>query len=93
MGQGSEQDRQRYPTDLTDGQWAVIEPLLPPPSTGGRPEKHPRRGDRERDFVCVAYRVCVADAATRLSAVADGLLVFQAVARRGCGRRNPQSSA
>jgi transposase len=32
-----------YPSDLTDAQWAVIEPLLPPPSTGGRPEKHPRR--------------------------------------------------
>ncbi len=33
----------RYPTDLTDAQWALIEPLLPPPATGGRPEKHPRR--------------------------------------------------
>jgi hypothetical protein len=25
----------RYPSDLTDGQWALIEPLLPRPSTGG----------------------------------------------------------
>jgi len=25
-----------YPTDLTDEQWAVIEPLLPPAKTGGR---------------------------------------------------------
>ncbi|WP_061290979.1 IS5 family transposase [Herbidospora cretacea] len=33
----------RYPSDLTDAQWALIEPLLPAPSTGGRPEKHPRR--------------------------------------------------
>jgi transposase len=33
----------RYPSDLTDVQWAVIEQLLPAPSTGGRPEKHPRR--------------------------------------------------
>lgn len=33
----------RYPSDLTDAQWEVIEALLPPPSTGGRPEKHPRR--------------------------------------------------
>lgn len=33
----------RYDTDLTDAQWALIEPLLPPPSEGGRPEKHPRR--------------------------------------------------
>lgn len=28
---------QRYPTDLTDEQWALIRPLLPPPRPGGRP--------------------------------------------------------
>ena len=37
----------RYPSDLTDGQWAVLEPLLPVMSclaaAGGRPEKHARR--------------------------------------------------
>src|SRR5206468_7470909 len=26
-----------YATDLTDAQWAVIEPLLPPAKPGGRP--------------------------------------------------------
>lgn len=25
-----------YPTDLTDAQWAIIEPLIPPPKVGGR---------------------------------------------------------
>jgi transposase len=33
----------RYDSDLTDAQWRLIEPLLPPPATAGRPEKHPRR--------------------------------------------------
>ncbi|MEO3798030.1 IS5 family transposase [Nonomuraea sp. B10E15] len=33
----------RYPSDLTDAQWELIESLLPKPNTGGRPEKHPRR--------------------------------------------------
>ena len=37
----------RYPTDLTDEQWAVLEPLLPTmlcgTPLGGRPEKHWRR--------------------------------------------------
>ena len=28
---------QLYPTDLTDAQWAVLEPLIPPPKPGGRP--------------------------------------------------------
>ncbi len=35
--------RRRYPTDLTDAQWAILEPLVPPPKPGGRPPKHPRR--------------------------------------------------
>ncbi|MGI8761047.1 MAG: IS5 family transposase [Jatrophihabitantaceae bacterium] len=32
-----------YPSDLTDAQWALIEPLLPPMRRGGRREKHDRR--------------------------------------------------
>src|SRR5918997_462523 len=35
--------RRGYPSDLTDAQWALIEPLLPEPNTDGRREKHPRR--------------------------------------------------
>jgi transposase len=34
--------QRRYPSDLTDAQWALIELLLPAPNTGGRPEKRPR---------------------------------------------------
>jgi putative transposase len=37
----------RYPSDTTDREWALIQPLLPVPAChtpiGGRPEKHPRR--------------------------------------------------
>jgi len=37
-----------YPTpSVSDVQWRILEPLLPPPGNtagrGGRPEKHPRR--------------------------------------------------
>ena len=28
--------RLSYPTDLTDKEWAIIEPLIPPPRPGGR---------------------------------------------------------
>lgn len=35
--------RARYPSDTSDEQWELIEPLLPQVNTGGRPEKHPRR--------------------------------------------------
>jgi transposase len=38
----------RYPSDTTDAEWDLIEPLLPVPAcqtlAGGRPEKHHRRG-------------------------------------------------
>jgi putative transposase len=29
--------RKRYPSDLTDRQWAIVEPLIPPAKAGGRP--------------------------------------------------------
>lgn len=39
--------KRRYPSDMTDHEWELIEPLLPLPASettrGGRPEKHPRR--------------------------------------------------
>ena len=35
--------RKRYPSDLTDPQWARIEPLVPKPKPGGRPASVSRR--------------------------------------------------
>jgi transposase len=35
--------RRRYPTDLTDAQWAIRAPLVPAVRPGGRPAKHARR--------------------------------------------------
>jgi transposase len=35
--------RRADPTDLTDAQWAILEPYVPAPKPGGRPVKHPRR--------------------------------------------------
>ena len=35
--------RRASPTDLTDAQWAILEPSIPPRKPGGRPPKHPRR--------------------------------------------------
>jgi len=35
--------RKPYSTDLTDKQWAVIEPLIPPPKKTGRPREHDMR--------------------------------------------------
>jgi transposase len=35
--------RLAYTTDLTDEEWQILEPLLPPDKTGGRPRKYPVR--------------------------------------------------
>jgi putative transposase len=37
--------RQRlsYTTDLTDEEWQILKPLLPPAKSGGRPRKYPLR--------------------------------------------------
>src|ERR1700738_4175631 len=32
-------ERNSYPTDVTDDQWSVLEPLLPAAKLGGRPRK------------------------------------------------------
>ncbi len=31
--------RQTYATDLTDAEWMVLQPLIPPPKPGGRPRE------------------------------------------------------
>jgi len=36
MRQHHDREAAGYHTDLTDAQWAIIEPLIPPPKVGGR---------------------------------------------------------
>ena len=36
-------NRQPYPSDLSDTEWQLLEPVLPAPKPGGRPIKYPRR--------------------------------------------------
>lgn len=58
---------QWYPSDLSDAEWAVVEPLLPAPTShprGGRRERHPRR-----DIVdAILYVVCTGCAWRQLPA-------------------------
>jgi putative transposase len=35
--------RRRYPTDLSDAEWELVGPLIPPVKRGGRPALHQRR--------------------------------------------------
>jgi transposase len=36
-------NRKAYSSDLTDGEWALLAPFIPPPQPGGRPRKHDMR--------------------------------------------------
>jgi putative transposase len=40
---GGMRPRQRYPTDLTDKEWTLIQHLVPEAKSGGRPADYPRR--------------------------------------------------
>ena len=35
--------RRHYSSDLTNQEWVILEPLIPPPKPGGRPVAHERR--------------------------------------------------
>jgi putative transposase len=35
--------RLAYASDLTDEEWQILAPLLPPEKAGGRPRKYPMR--------------------------------------------------
>src|SRR3954452_2211768 len=73
--------RRAYATDLTDGQWALIAPLIPEAEPGGRPRKAPARD--LVDAIFSARRDGVASAAARPAALADGLLLSAPLAARG----------
>ena len=38
-GAAMSKPRKAYATDLTNEQWAILEPLIPPAKSGGRPRK------------------------------------------------------
>ena len=63
----------RYPSDLTDKEWALIRPLLPPASGEGR-----RRKTDLREIINAlshTFWMFVEDAPARIRAVANCLLV------------------
>ena len=43
--------RKKYTSDLTDEEWAILEPLVPPAKAGGRP----RPTDRREVFNAIVY--------------------------------------
>ena len=57
--------RKGYPSDLTDEQWAIVEPLIPPAPAerGGRPREVDMREVPQDDFLSPPERVPMGHAA------------------------------
>ena len=68
----------RYESDTTDGEWLVMEPLLPPPSALGRPRnRHASIG--ERDPLHCIHRLPMATIAEGFSTLLHGSGLFRRV--------------
>ncbi len=48
-------ERESYPTDLTDEQWKIVQPLIPPAKPGGRPRKTDVREVMNAIFYILRY--------------------------------------
>jgi len=49
-----DQSRKKYPSDLTDEQWGIVAPLIPPAKSGPR-GGHPRQGDMREVLNTIFY--------------------------------------
>ncbi len=49
-----DQSRKKYPSDLTDEQWAIVEPLIPPAKQSPR-GGHPRKVDMREVLNTIFY--------------------------------------
>jgi hypothetical protein len=78
----------RYQSDLTDEEWRVIEPHLPPPKRTGRPWAWPLREIVNAIFYVNARRDRLASSAIGLSTVEHGLSLVRHMARHLPFREN-----
>jgi transposase len=59
MGKYS-QERMPYPSDVTDEEWEILEPLIPGEKPGGREPGNCAAGNPQWHLVCAAECVCLA---------------------------------
>ena len=72
--------RRAYPSDLSDAEWALLAPLLPPPAVCGRPRKWPERLIADAIFYVLRSGCAWPHAATRVPALAHRLRALPALA-------------
>ena len=77
----------RYASDLSDAEWRVIAPHMPPEKALGRPRHDGFAGGGERHPVCFAFGLPLADVAEGVSAPFDDTALFRRVADGGLWMR------
>jgi transposase len=78
--------KEPYPSDLTDAEWKLLEPLLPGPKKLGRPARYSRRLVLNAIFYRRAQWLRVAAFAPRSALVAvELLLLYEVAAGRALG--------
>src|SRR5258707_15782126 len=75
-------DHLRYPSDLTDDEWAYVAPLIPPPKPGGGKRRDRHACGHERGDVYPEYRLPMALPSEELSAVLHSPPLLHLVAMR-----------
>ena len=76
-----ERKSDRYASDLTDDEWALIEPFMPPPRAYGPSAQMAATRDRQRHFIHRFERLPVGNVGEGFSASLDGPLLVLQVAR------------
>ena len=68
--------RDRFESDLTDKEWNLVEPCLPPPGQKRTPPQDRPPGGVQRDPVCARHRRPVAGTSSLFSAGYNGPVLF-----------------
>ena len=76
-----ERQTERYSSDTTDEEWAVISPLLPGPNRLARPRKVDLRDVWDAIGYVAAPEVCVLTCGERFSACFHGAVLFLSLAQ------------
>jgi transposase len=70
-----------YPSDLTDAEWTLLEPLIPPEKPGGRPREVEMRAVQSADLLRTASWLCLAHDSAGLPAQIYRVCVFCSLSR------------
>ena len=72
----------RYPSDMTDAEWALAAPFVPAARRGGRPRTSGYARGPERDALCCRKRMRLAAFAQMLSSRIDSAALLLRLAHR-----------